>query len=83
MAIDTRDKRACSVHRMPWDSSYALPNNDIDQGDRQQLVKIYRGILAGAAVIVAITNQALSLIVKFIFPQSFDATDTDRRDANP
>jgi hypothetical protein len=40
MAVDTEDKRDSIVAGLP------LPNNSIDQGDRQQVAGLYRGILS-------------------------------------
>lgn len=49
---DTRDKRASAIgsRRLPWLRRFTLPLADgsLDQGDRQQVVQVYRGILAGA-----------------------------------
>jgi hypothetical protein len=51
MALDTRDKRASAINvGLPW---RILPNPDglaLDQGDRQQVAYIYRGIDAGQTV---------------------------------
>lgn len=53
MAIDTAAKRlsAIAVRRLPWFRRFAvpLPDGEIDQGDRQQLALVYRGILATEA----------------------------------
>lgn len=45
MAVDTRDKRASasSLHFIVWNP---LADNSINQGDRQQVQGIYRGIEA-------------------------------------
>ena len=52
MALDTRDKRASAIHvGMPWRGLLPLPDGAaLDQGDRQQVAFMYRGILAGAPV---------------------------------
>lgn len=48
MAIDTRDKRASTVAGLLSILAVAaVPNGDIDAGDRQQITGVYRGIAAG------------------------------------
>lgn len=54
MPIDTAPKRlsAIATRRLPWFRRFALPAPDsaVDQGDRQQLALVYRGVLAGEVV---------------------------------
>ena len=45
MAVDNRDKRASALS-VGILSVLPNPNSDIDQGDRQQVIHCYRGILA-------------------------------------
>lgn len=48
--IDTPAKRcsAIATRRLPWFRRFMpLPDATMDQGDRQQLAFVYRGILAG------------------------------------
>jgi hypothetical protein len=54
MAIDSRDKRAGA---MGWAIMPQLPaaDNDIGQADRQQVVGIYPGVLAGVPTVVSET----------------------------
>jgi hypothetical protein len=63
MAIDTATKRASmltfsSNHLLP------IPSGAFDQGDRQTLLGLYSGILAGAAVLIV---QAGTGIIKLIY----------------
>lgn len=49
MAIDTRDKRASAISSaLPWRGLWPLPDGALDQGDRQHVASMYRGIAAGA-----------------------------------
>lgn len=52
--IDTPSKRRSSLakRRLPWLRRFTLPIPDatVDQGDRQHLVGVYSGVLAGEAV---------------------------------
>lgn len=52
--IDTASKRrsALAKRRLPWLRRFTLPIPDavIDQGDRQHVVGVYGGVLAGEAV---------------------------------
>jgi hypothetical protein len=55
MAIDTAAKRnsAIATRRLPWMRRFAPPTDGtIDQGDRQQVAFVYRGILSGLLDIV-------------------------------
>lgn len=52
MSIDTRNKRASACFPlMPWRTSLPSPDGTVDQGDKQQVVFLYSGILAGALVV--------------------------------
>jgi hypothetical protein len=59
MAIDTAVKRnsvlAIATNLLP------LPDNTIDQGDRQTLLRHYAGILAGAAEEILNKLQKMSI----------------------
>lgn len=51
MALDTRNKRASACFPlMPWRAMLPAPDGAINQGDRQQVVFLYSGILAGGTV---------------------------------
>lgn len=55
MAVDTRNKRASAIacRRLPWMRRFLpLADGTIDQGDRQHVAFVYRGILAGEPVAV-------------------------------
>lgn len=47
MAIDTRDKRSSAINiGSPWRGMLPLPDGAINQGDRQHVAFLYRGIAA-------------------------------------
>lgn len=51
MALDTRDKRSSAIcPNLPW-RIFPNPDGSWDQGDRQQVGLVYRGIDAGAATV--------------------------------
>lgn len=60
MAIDTEDKRR-SAGCHPALSVLPVPNSDIDQGDRQQVAWMYRGIAAGVPSVATPGNTILVL----------------------
>jgi hypothetical protein len=66
--IDTPQKRlsALARRRLPWLRRFTLPIPDgtIDQGDRQQVAFVYRGILAGAAEVVGTLVGTWSNVVR-------------------
>lgn len=50
MAIDTRDKRASAIEvGLPWRGLLPVPDGGLNQGDRQQVAFMYRGVLAQSA----------------------------------
>ena len=71
MAIDTRDKRASVLSfLMPWDDILPLADNVIDQGDRQHIAHMYRGI--PASIIAALLSNSLpSLWMEYLAGQGF------------
>lgn len=48
MAIDSEDKRR-GAQGLPWEPRLPTADGTIDQADRQQVVGVYPGVLAGAA----------------------------------
>lgn len=48
MAIDSEDKRR-AAQSTPWDPVLPTADGTIDQADRQQVVGVYPGVLAGSA----------------------------------
>lgn len=66
--IDTVAKRnsAIATRRLPWFRRFApIPSGSVDQGDRQQLGFVYRGIDAGSPIPVpeklCFTSEALKV----------------------
>lgn len=52
MAVDTARKRASLIgYGLPFRLMLPIADGSLDQGDRQHLVGLYAGILAGAAVV--------------------------------
>jgi hypothetical protein len=56
VAIDTRDKRA-SVVCIACGSSYPTADGSLNQGDRQHVLREYRGILAAAGGLTWTTDE--------------------------
>lgn len=60
--MDTRDKRCSAIYVLqPWRGMLPLPDSSLDQGDRQHVAFVYRGILAGApggATLIALERAA-------------------------
>lgn len=56
MAVDTRDKRASALKvAMPWRSMLPLPDGAaLNQGDRQHVAFLYRGIAASAVTVATL-----------------------------
>ncbi len=53
MAVDTRSKRFSLMELdHPWSMNIPEPSGDFDQGDKQQLLHGYSGILWQEAVII-------------------------------
>ncbi len=51
--LDTRSKRASGVQVLMWSTlAPVLPDGTLSQGDRQHIVHVYSGILAGGAPVV-------------------------------
>ena len=48
MAVDSAEKRMSTLGLCHWHPIIPVADGTTDQGDRQQLLGIYRGILAGA-----------------------------------
>jgi len=47
--LDSRDKRSSGIHvRLPWRGMHPLADGSLNQGDRQHVGTMYRGILAAA-----------------------------------
>jgi hypothetical protein len=66
MALDTRSKRASSVGiLLPFVLAPVLPDGTIDQGDRQHTALSYSGILATAAVAIAVVLD-VELVVSLV-----------------
>jgi hypothetical protein len=61
MAIDTLAKRASVLNIASL--QLPIPDGTISQGDRQSLLRVYTGILAGAAVIVKKISQRISIMI--------------------
>lgn len=76
MAIDTADKRASAVHvGLPWRGLLPLPDAAAEnQGDRQQVMGLYRGILALASTTPTIFGDLTTLFCHYM---------EDIRDSNP
>jgi hypothetical protein len=54
VAVDTRDKRAsCIGFDFPSRAVFPNPDGSFNQGDRQHIAYVYRGIDAGEAVVAA------------------------------
>ena len=52
---DTREKRtSCIGYGLPFRISLPYADGSLDQGDRQHLVGLYSGILAGAPVVAPV-----------------------------
>jgi len=50
MPVDTRDKRSSALLvSLPWRGLLPLPDGALNQGDRQHVGLMYRGIPAAAA----------------------------------
>ncbi len=53
MAVDTTNKRYSAMHiGLPWRTSLPIPDGTIDQGDRQQVAWLYRGVLASSGAVI-------------------------------
>ena len=63
MSIDSRDKRSSALS-IGFVLSLPLPNSDIDQGDRQSVASIYRGILAAIPAPIGIGFLTGSLSIE-------------------
>ena len=51
LAVDTAGKRSSVIHTLGiWSLAYLVPDGVIDQGDRQHIVGLYSGVLAGPPV---------------------------------
>ena len=65
MAIDNAAKRRSAImtRRLPWFRRFQPgPDGTIDQGDRQQLAFVYRGILASEAQAPAVGHTVYTII---------------------
>ena len=62
--IDSRDKRAGAIAAgRPWIVIAPIADGTIDQADRQQIVNVYPGILAGEPVTVtAVVRIGMTLM---------------------
>lgn len=70
MAIDTRDKRASTLNFNGCVMALPNPDGTIDQGDRQHVSRLYRGIAAaapGGTTITAQLRQNFQLVFGRIF----------------
>lgn len=66
--IDTAAKRcsAIATRRLPWLRRFVpIPAGSVDQGDRQQVAYVYRGILAEPAAVI-VTGPGTK---EFVLPQ--------------
>ena len=70
MAIDSAAKRSSVLGvLLPCSPRYIAPDSSIDQGDRQDVSWVYRGILAGAAAVMA-----LQRIHSYVMQSRYSAT---------
>ena len=61
--MDTQDKRASAVHvTLPWRGLLPLPDGALNQGDRQQVAFMYRGIAADGGAPAAPSDSLYPLI---------------------
>lgn len=58
--IDTEDKRR-SAMGSPGTHVLPVPKGSLDQADRQHIIWIYRGILAGPSVVPSLVNYFASV----------------------
>jgi len=60
MAVDTRNKRAGAIIAgIPWMVIAPVADGSIGAADRQQIVNVYPGILAGEPVVVVDVSKVL------------------------
>ena len=60
MAVDTRNKRAGAIIAgIPWMVIAPVADGSIGAVDRQQIVNVYPGILAGEPVVVVDVSKVL------------------------
>lgn len=60
MALDTQDNRASALLvTLPWRGLLPQPDGALDQGDRQQVDTMYRGILAEEPVVTEAPRRRL------------------------
>ncbi len=60
MSVDTTNKRYSAIHvGCPWRSSLPIPDGSVDQGDRQHVAGLYRGVLADPLTAVTADQHPL------------------------
>lgn len=53
--MNTRDKRSSAIHvNQPWRGLLPLPDGSLNQGDRQHVSLLYRGILSSGSVVAVV-----------------------------
>ena len=61
--MDTQDKRASAVYvALPWRGLLPLPDGALNQGDRQHVAFLYRGIVADGGAPAAPTDSRHPII---------------------